>query len=83
MTEPRYCPQCRAPWVWGNDFCVQCGHVLRDWLRIPARSSSMVAMPSGLKIKRSVQEARPHMRLTRFLEKSVPVSPVNQGVRIN
>ena len=27
--EPKYCPQCRAPWVWGNDFCVQCGHVLR------------------------------------------------------
>ena len=20
-----YCPGCRAPWVSGNDFCVQCG----------------------------------------------------------
>ena len=27
--EPRYCPMCRAPWVWGNDFCVQCGHFLQ------------------------------------------------------
>ena len=26
--EPKYCPQCRAPWVWGNDFCVQCGFTL-------------------------------------------------------
>ena len=25
--EPQYCPTCRAPWVWGNDFCVQCGFV--------------------------------------------------------
>jgi len=26
MAEEKYCPVCRAPWVWGNDFCVQCGH---------------------------------------------------------
>jgi len=26
--EPPYCEKCRAPWVWGNDFCVQCGFVL-------------------------------------------------------
>lgn len=28
--EPEYCPQCGAPWVWGNDFCVQCGHPLMN-----------------------------------------------------
>ena len=28
--ELKYCPICRAPWVWGNDFCVQCGHTLMD-----------------------------------------------------
>ena len=26
--DPAYCEKCRAPWVWGNDFCVQCGFVL-------------------------------------------------------
>jgi len=26
--EPPYCEKCRAPWVWGNDFCIQCGFVL-------------------------------------------------------
>ena len=26
--DPKYCPKCRAPWVWGNDFCVQCGYFL-------------------------------------------------------
>lgn len=24
--EPKYCLQCRAPWVWGNEFCVECGY---------------------------------------------------------
>jgi hypothetical protein len=26
--DPAYCEEGRAPWVWGNDFCVQCGFVL-------------------------------------------------------
>ena len=26
--EPQYCTMCRAPWVRGNDFCVQCGYFL-------------------------------------------------------
>ena len=26
--EPQCCPDCRAPWVWRNGFCVQCGHAL-------------------------------------------------------
>ena len=26
--EPRYCPDCRAPWGWRNDCCVQCGYAL-------------------------------------------------------
>jgi len=25
-----YCQQCNAPWVAGNDFCVQCGADLMD-----------------------------------------------------
>jgi len=27
VSGPDYCEKCRAPWVPGNDFCVQCGHV--------------------------------------------------------
>ena len=26
MTGTDYCEECRAPWVSGNDFCVQCGY---------------------------------------------------------
>jgi len=29
-TEPQYCPVCQAPWVWGMEFCVQCGDPLMD-----------------------------------------------------
>lgn len=29
-TDPNYCEKCRAPWVSGNDFCVQCGFNLMD-----------------------------------------------------
>ncbi len=28
--EPDYCEVCRAPWVSGNDFCVQCGEALMN-----------------------------------------------------
>lgn len=28
--ELQYCPKCRAPWVWRNDLCVQCGHALMN-----------------------------------------------------
>jgi predicted amidophosphoribosyltransferase len=28
--EPSYCPQCNAPWVSANDFCVQCGEPLMN-----------------------------------------------------
>ena len=28
--EPQYCSKCQAPWVWGNDLCVQCGRLLDD-----------------------------------------------------
>ena len=27
MKDWEYCEKCRAPWVSGNDFCVQCGYV--------------------------------------------------------
>jgi len=30
--ETHYCERCRAPWVWGNDFCVQCGFRLPAWV---------------------------------------------------
>ena len=26
MNDSEYCEKCRAPWVSGNDFCVQCGY---------------------------------------------------------
>ena len=29
-SDVEYCEQCRAPWVSGNDFCVQCGHTLMN-----------------------------------------------------
>lgn len=25
-----YCPDCRAPWVFGNDFCVKCGKTVMN-----------------------------------------------------
>lgn len=28
--DSKYCEKCRAPWVSGNDFCVQCGFTLMD-----------------------------------------------------
>ena len=30
MGELQYCEKCRAPWVSGNDFCVQCGFTPMD-----------------------------------------------------
>jgi hypothetical protein len=30
INEPKYCEKCRAPWISGNDFCVQCGFRLMD-----------------------------------------------------
>jgi hypothetical protein len=28
--EIEYCEKCNAPWVSGNDFCVQCGHTIMN-----------------------------------------------------
>jgi hypothetical protein len=28
--EIKYCEKCNAPWVSGNDFCVQCGHTIMN-----------------------------------------------------
>ena len=30
MTGTNYCEKCRAPWVSGNDFCVQCGYQIMN-----------------------------------------------------
>lgn len=28
--DRKYCEKCRAPWISGNDFCVQCGFTPMD-----------------------------------------------------
>ena len=30
MTGTGYCEKCCAPWVSGNDFCVQCGYQIMN-----------------------------------------------------
>jgi hypothetical protein len=81
--EPKYCEKCRAPWVWGNDFCVQCGY------RLPAPSFSPLITHGDESAQRNTLKAhektghhpRHRLRLRRAHTMAVP-SPFGQGEHV-